>query len=62
MDGSYTVKDIQPGASSAPEVLALQQFHCPFPDLLRFQNSFVAAVKALQDATVRQMPAQVKKV
>jgi DNA ligase 4 len=43
-----------------PETLALQRFHFLLPDLLRFQNSFEAAVKLLQDATVRQMPTQVE--
>ena len=44
-----------------PETLALQQFHFLLPDLLRFQNSFEAAVKLLQDATVMQMPTRVEK-
>jgi DNA ligase-4 len=41
--------------------LALQQFHFLLPDLLRFQHSFEAAVKILQEATVRQMPTRVEK-
>jgi DNA ligase 4 len=44
-----------------PETLVLQQFHFLLPGLLRFQNSFEAAVKLLQYATVRQMPTQVEK-
>jgi DNA ligase-4 len=44
-----------------PETLVLQQFHVLLPDVLRFQNSFEAAVKLLQDATVRQKPTQVEK-
>jgi DNA ligase 4 len=44
-----------------PETLVLQQFHFLLPDLLRFQNSSEAAVKLLQDATVRQIPTRVEK-
>jgi hypothetical protein len=42
------------------ETLVLQQFHFLLPDLLRFQNSFEAAVKLLQNATVRKMPTRVE--
>ena len=43
------------------ETLASQPFHFLLPELLRFQNSFEAAVKLLQDATVGKMPTRVAK-
>ena len=39
-----------------PETLAMHQFHFLLPDLLSFQNSFKAAVKLLDEPTIRCMP------
>jgi DNA ligase 4 len=41
-----------------PESLAIHQFHFLLPDLLKFQNSFEAAVKLLDEKTICCMPFQ----
>jgi DNA ligase-4 len=42
-----------------PETAVMHQFHFLLPDLLSFQNSFEAAVKLLDEPTIRCMPFRV---
>ena len=42
-----------------PETAMMHQFHFLLPDLLSFQNSFEAAVKLLDEPTIRCMPFRV---
>jgi DNA ligase-4 len=51
------IKDYSP--VQVPETLAMYHFHVLLPDLLSFQNSFEAAVKLLDEPTIRGMPIQV---
>jgi DNA ligase-4 len=44
-----------------PEILAMRQFHFLLPDLLSFQSSLEAAVKLLDEPTIRCMPYRVAK-
>ena len=41
-----------------PETLTIYHFHVLLPDLLNFQNSFEAAVKLLDEPTIRDIPIQ----
>jgi DNA ligase 4 len=45
-----------------PESLAMHQFHFLLPDLLKFQNSFEAAVKLLDEPTICCIPFRAKRI